>query len=177
MARAPRVNVGGHIYHIINRSNGRLKIFENKDDYIHFENLLEDAKKLVDMRIISYCIMPNHWHLILYPKKDGDLSVFMQWLTLTYTQQYHVRKETVGHGHLYQGRYKSFLVAKDQYLIQVIRYVEQNPLRAKLVKKSEDWRWGSAWKRYNPLGLKNKKILSDSPVDLPHDYLKWAQSG
>ncbi len=71
MARAPRVNVGEHIYHIINRSNGRLKIFENKDDYIHFENLLEDAKKLVDMRIISYCIMPNHWHLKTVPDTDS----------------------------------------------------------------------------------------------------------
>lgn len=173
MSRAPRVNIGEEIYHIINRSNGRLKIFENKEDYLHFEKLLEKAKESVDMRIISYTIMPNHWHLVLYPKKDGDLSTFMQWLTLTHTQQYHVRKDTVGHGHVYQGRYKSFLVAKDQYLLQVIRYVEQNPLRAKLVKKSEDWQWGSAWKRYNPLGLKNKKLLSDPPIDLPHDYLKW----
>jgi len=170
MSRAPRVDVGGEVYHIINRTNGRVKIFNTKEDYQHFENLLKEAKKLVDMRIIAYTIMPNHWHLVLYPKKDGDLSVFMQWLTLTHTQQYHVRKNTVGYGHVYQGRYKSFLVSKDNYLLQLIRYVEQNSLRAKLVQKAEDWRWGSAWKRCESRDI---NFLSDCPINLPSNYKSW----
>ena len=167
MSRAPRVDVGQEIYHIINRSNGRVSIFNTQKDYLHFERLLEEAKKLTDMRIIAYCIMPNHWHLVLYPKKDGDLSKFMQWLTLTHTQQYHVRTNTVGYGHIYQGRYKSFLVSKDNYLLQLIKYVEQNPLRAKLVKRAEDWRWGSAYTRFNK---QNKHLISGSPIDLPNNY-------
>jgi len=173
MSRAPRVDVGDEIYHIINRTNGRIQIFNSKEDYLHFENLLREAQKLTDMRIIAYTIMPNHWHLVLYPRHDRDLSVFMQWLTLTHTQQYHVRKNTVGYGHIYQGRYKSFLVSKDNYLLQLIRYVEQNPLRAKLVKKAEDWQWGSAWRRYYLNKTKDKGFLSNIPIDLPNNYRIW----
>ena len=117
-------------------------------------------------------LMPNHWHLVLHPKRDGDLATFMQWLTLTHTQQYHARTKTIGHGHLYQGRYKSFLVQKDKYLLQLIRYVERNPLRATLVRRAEDWQWGSAWRRYQGT-TKEKKLLDDLPVDLPRGYRNW----
>ena len=124
------------------------------------------------MRILAYVLMPNHWHLVLYPRKDGDLQTFMQWLTLTHTQQYHVKTKTIGYGHLYQGRYKAFLVQKDTYLLQLIRYVERNPLRAKLVKKAEQWQWGSAYRRY--LGtVKERKLLTEPPLDLPRDYRSW----
>ncbi|MFZ2522304.1 MAG: transposase [Minisyncoccia bacterium] len=170
MSRVPRVDIGDEIYHVLNRSNGRVKIFNNDKDYKNFVDLLIETKEKFDMRILAYCIMPNHWHLVLYPKKDGDLSKFMQWLSLTHTQRYHVKTETVGFGHLYQGRYKSFLVSRDNYLLQVIRYVEQNPLRAKIVKRAEDWKWGSGFNRFNP---SEKNFVSECPIDLPNDYRQW----
>ncbi len=172
MSRAPRIDVGNEVYHVINRANGRVKIFHSDKDYQHFEKLLLEAKERNDMRILAYVLMPNHWHLVLYPRKDGDLQTFMQWLTLTHTQQYHVKTKTIGYGHLYQGRYKAFLVQKDTYLLQLIRYVERNPLRAKLVKKAEQWQWGSAYRRY--LGtVKERKLLTEPPLDLPRDYRSW----
>jgi len=98
MGRAPRVDVGDLVYHVVNRANSRRTIFEMPDEYKHFEMLLEDAIERFDMRLLAYTLMPNHWHLLLYPRADGDLSRFMQWLTLTHTQQYHVWKQTTGYG-------------------------------------------------------------------------------
>ncbi len=172
MGRAPRVDIGGEVYHVINRANNRMQIFHNDADYQHFELLLKEAKKRSDMRILAYILMPNHWHLLLYPKHDGDLGQFMQWLTLTHTQQYHAKTKTIGHGHLYQGRYKSFIVEQDSYLIQLIRYVERNPLRAKLVRKAEAWQWGSAWRRFEG-NREQQRLLDALPATLPHKYREW----
>ena len=172
MTRLARVDVGGEIYHVINRANGRMQIFNTEDDYLLFENLLSEAKELTDMRILAYTLMPNHWHLVLYPRKDGDLGLFMHRLTNAHTRHVHTRTKTIGSGHLYQGRYKSFIVDTDKYLLALIKYVERNPVRAKLVRNCENWRWGSAWQRIkgNP---KEKKPLDPSPTPLPHGYTKW----
>ncbi len=172
MARIPRAAVGDMVYHVINRSNGRLTIFKEENDYKAFERILEEAKEKYSMRILSYCIMPNHWHFIMYPKKGEDLANFIRWVTLTHTQRWHVKNKTVGEGHLYQGRYKSFPIQKDEYFLQACRYVERNPLRAKLVKKAEDWRWSSLW--INVRGNnQQKKLLSNWPLEKPKDYLSW----
>ena len=170
MGRSPRVDIADTIYHAINRANARVKIFNTPADYILFENILTEAKERVNMRILAYCIMPNHWHLILQPRNDGDLSRFMQWLTLTHTQRWHVAKETIGAGHLYQGRYKAFPIQNDEYLLWVCRYVERNALRAKLVQRAENWRWGSAWRHSNHTG---EEMLDLWPVDRPRDYFQW----
>lgn len=172
MGRAPRVDIGNLVYHIVNRANGRQTIFHKPDEYHHFETLLKNAVDRFDTRLLAYVLMPNHWHLIVYPKGDGDLSAFMQWLTLTHTQQYHVWKQTTGYGHIYQGRYKSFLVEKDAYLLTVIKYVERNPVRAKLAKRVEGWRWGSGYRRLDG-SKKEKSLLIDPPVDLPRNYRTW----
>lgn len=172
MGRAPRVDIGNQPYHVINRADSRRTIFTEPDEYRHFEMLLKNAAARFDMRILAYVLMPNHWHLILYPRDDGDVSLFMQWLTLTHTQQYHVWKQTTGQGHVYQGRYKSFLIEKDSYLLTAIKYVERNPVRANLVRKVETWRWGSGYRRLN--GTANERLLlSDSPIDLPRNYRSW----
>ena len=169
MGRAPRVDVGNQVYHIVNRANARRTIFNNPDEYVHFEILLKRAVEKFNMRLLAYALMPNHWHLLVYPRGDGDVSLFMQWLTLTHTQQYHVWKQTTGHGHIYQGRYKSFLVEKDAYLHTVIKYIERNPVRAKLVRKVEAWKWGSGYRRLDG-GSKERSLLSDLPIDLPRNY-------
>ena len=127
------------------------------------------------MRILSYCLMPNHWHMVLYPAQDGDLSRFLHWITLTHTQRYHAAKRTIGHGHIYQGRYKSHVVQTNEYYLQLVRYVERNPLRAGLVTHAEDWRWGSLWRRI--LGTSEAKtLLADWPVPLPEGYLTWVNA-
>ncbi|MEK7118518.1 MAG: transposase [Patescibacteria group bacterium] len=104
-----------------------MQIFDTESDYRLFEKLLWDAKELTDMRILAYVLMPNHWHLVLYPKNDGDLGMFMRRLTNAHTRHVHTRTKTVGSGHLYQERYKSFIVDTDNDLLALITYVERNP--------------------------------------------------
>ncbi|MBP9759950.1 MAG: transposase, partial [Candidatus Pacebacteria bacterium] len=172
MPRLARVDVGGEIYHVINRANGRMQIFDTDDDYLLFEELLREAKALTDMRILAYVIMPNHWHLVLHPKNDGDLGTFMHRLTNAHTRHVHVRTQTIGTGHLYQGRYKSFMVEDGKHLLTLIKYVERNPVRAKLTTRCEHWRWGSAWRRICGSG-EQQKILDISPTPFPHPYKEW----
>lgn len=172
MGRSLRVDVGDYVYHILNRANARGKLFAKKGDYALFESVLAEAKERIDMRIMAYCVMPNHWHLVLYPRADGDLTEFMAWLTLTHTQRWHAYHETAGSGHLYQGRYKSFLCEDDAHFLTVARYVERNPKRASLVKKADDWQWGSVWRREHG-SSEQKKLLDDWPVPPPRDYLSF----
>lgn len=172
MPRIHRVDVGEHVYHVINRANARVPIFENDTDYELFETILTEGKEKYDMRILAYCLMPNHWHLVLCPKNDGDLSKFMSWVTNTHTRRWHVMKKTVGHGHLYQGRYKSFLCQTDAHFLTLVRYVERNAQKANLVKRAENWKWSSVWRREK--GTQNhKKLLSSWSVSMPQNYLSW----
>jgi len=172
MPRNARVDIGNEIYHVINRAVGRTQIFNKPKDYQLFEELLFDAQETVNMRMLAYVIMPNHWHLLLYPKQDGDMSTFMHRLTNKHTRQVHVQTKTIGHGPLYQGRYKSFVVDSDAYYLSLIKYIERNPVRAKLTDKCEDWQWGSAWRRSQ--GEKpTQKLLDELPQDLPEHYQSW----
>jgi putative transposase len=101
----------------------------------------------VPMRLLSYCLMPNHWHLVLWPRADGELSEFMRLVTVTHTQRWHAHHQSAGTGPLYQGRFKSFPIQKDEHLLAVCRYVERNPLRARLVERAEQWQLGSLFLR------------------------------
>jgi len=172
MGRVRRVDVGGMVYHALNRGNFRSALFKSQGHYEEFLALLEESLNFVPMRILAYCLMPNHWHLVLYPRADGDLSKFLQRITLTHTQRYRARTRTVGYGHLYQGRYKSLLVQGDQHFLALVRYVERNAKRAALVKRAEDWPWSSVYaRRY---GDENrKKMLSRWPIAEPDNYLQW----
>ena len=169
MARQPRIDLAGYTYHVINRASGRVPIFNTRHDYEQFEEVLEEARERVDMGIAAYCIMPNHFHLGLQPKVDGDVQTFMGWLTKTQTQRWHAAHKTIGHGHLYQGRYKSFIVNDDQYYLTLMRYIEQNPLRAKLVDDATVWQWGSAYRRYKG-SIEEKKLLDAWRVPEPNNY-------
>ena len=172
MARVERTDIGDYVYHIINRANARVQIFNSDKDYQLFESILEEAVEKFDMRLLAYCIMPNHWHLVLYPKNNGDLALFMGWLTNTHTRRWHTEKGTIGQGHLYQGRYKSFLCQDDNHFLSLMRYVERNAKKANLVKKAENWKWSSVWRRENGT-IKQKKFLSSWTVSEPKNYLNW----
>jgi putative transposase len=171
MPRVARVLVGDMVYHCLNRSNGRVTLFHDAPDYRHFEDLLLEGVELTGMRILAYCIMPNHWHLVLYPRNDGDMGEFMRWITTTHVRQRRAMTETIGYGSLYQGAYKSFPVETEHYLQQLMVYVEQNPLRAKLVQKAEDWQWSSLYRREKGT-VQQQKLLADLPVTQPTDYLR-----
>src|SRR6185436_17517799 len=101
----------------------------------------------IAIRILKFCLMPNHWHLLLWPYADGDLSRFMHWLCVTHTQRWHRRNGTSGTGHIYQGWYKAFPVESNSHLTTVAKYVERNALRARLVPKAEEWKWSSLHQR------------------------------
>ena len=172
MPRTLRSDIADICYHVINRANARMQIFSTPKEFQEFEQVISEAQEKVDMRIYSYVIMPNHWHMILSPYNDGDLQRFMARLTMTHTQRWHRDHGSVGTGHLYQGRYKAFPVSTDEYFLTACRYGEQNPLRAKLVSRSEDWRWGSLWRREFGSG-EERAILSPWMTKAPQAYLQW----
>jgi putative transposase len=138
------------IYHVLNRANGRRTIFRKPADFDAFEEILGQAIERFEMRLLAYIVMPNHWHLMLWPENDGDLSRFTGWLTLTHTQRWHAHRRTAGSGHVYQGRFKSFPIQDDEHYLTVCRYVERNALRAGLVTRAEMWRWSSLYRWKQP---------------------------
>ena len=142
MPRRARAIEGGLAYHVLNRANARLPLFKKPADYSAFEQVLEEAFEREPLRILGYCLMPNHWHLVVWPTAgaDNQVSEFMRWLTVTHTQRWHAHRHSAGTGHLYQGRFKSFPIQGDEHLYTVLRYVERNPVRANLVAQAELWR-------------------------------------
>jgi putative transposase len=116
--------------------------------------------------------MSSHWHLILWPADDGQLTAFMRWLTLTHAQRWKHAHDAVGHGHLYQGRFKSIPIEQDEHLLTALRYVERNPVRADLTARAEDWPWGSCFaRRHRSHSL--WPVLSEWPLDRPANWLQW----
>ncbi|MBI3251346.1 MAG: transposase [Candidatus Andersenbacteria bacterium] len=175
MGRSPRTDVGDIVYHVLNRANNRTAIFGKPNDYQAFQDVLKQAKEKYPMRILAFCLMPNHWHLVLHPAADGQLAPFMRWVTLTHTQRWHAHYKNVGYGHLYQGRYKSFPVQTDEHFLQLVRYVERNAKRANLSKEAEDWQWSSLYIRQFG-DDEQRKILSPWPVDTDDNYIEWVNT-
>jgi putative transposase len=172
MPRPLRTAPGGFVYHVLNRANGKRRIFEHDRDYSAFERVLGRRQERIPMPVFSWCVMPNHWHLLLWPREDGDLSRYMRLVTLTHTQRRHAYCASAGTGHLYQGRFKSFVVQSDTHFLTVSRYVEANALSAKLVKRAEDWRWGSLWRVVHGKWDQRPQI-HPWPVTRPSDWLGY----
>ncbi|MEX0774346.1 MAG: transposase [Phycisphaeraceae bacterium] len=175
MPRRRREATGGIVFHVLNRAVARLTIFENDGDYQAFEKVLAQSVQRMGTRLLAYCLMPNHFHLVVWPRGDGELSQFMRLLTVTHTQRWHAHHHTSGTGPLYQGRFKSFPVQADEHYLALCRYVERNALRANLVERAQDWRWGSLWRRRAaaPGGLPGEGlILSSWPVAEPGHWLR-----
>jgi putative transposase len=167
MPRTARAAVGGVVYHVLNRGNGRMGIFRKPGDYQAFLDLLILGKERAQIELFGFCLMPNHWHLVLRPQRGADLAAYLSWVTNTHVKRYraHYRRTS---GHLYQGRYKSFPVQEDEYFLTLLRYVEANPLRARLVTQAQAWRWSS-------LGCQQQiasQLLSPWPLKRPADWLQ-----
>jgi len=163
MGRPQRAAEGGYVYHVLNRANARMRIFEKDRDYEAFEQILEEAVARTETRLLAYCLMPNHWHLVVWPQADGELSNFVGWLTLTHTQRWHAHRHSSGSGHVYQGRFKSFPVQGDDHFYTLCRYVERNALRANLVARAEAWPWGSLYRWHSGTTIQ-KALLSAWPL-------------
>src|SRR5260221_9398827 len=117
-------------------------------------------------RLLAYCVMGNHWHLVVWPRQDGELSQFVGWLTVTRTQCWHAFRQSTGSGHVYQGRFKSFPVQEDEHLFTVARYVERNALRANLKRRAEHWRWCSLY-RWLRDSADDRRLLAAWPSPRP----------
>jgi putative transposase len=173
MPRPLRTTLGGLVYHVLNRANGKRTIFHGHQDYLAFERVLGEAQERVSMRLLAWCLMPNHWHLLLWPRNDGDLSKYVRLATLTHAQRLHANRESAGTGHIYQGRFKSFVVQNDAHFLTVARYVEANALRANLAQRAEDWRWSSLWRIARGRADELPRIHS-WPVQRPTAWLSYA---
>jgi putative transposase len=170
MPRKPRNCPGGVVFHVLNRAVAQIRILRTDKDFLAFEKTLEEAHQRHPLEIFSYCVMANHWHLVVRPLEDGDLSRFVSWLTMSHAQRWRHSHGTVGYGPLYQGRFKAFPIQEDAHLLTVLRYVERNPVRAGLVKHAEDWRWSSLHRRLNSA---DKPLLSPWPLRPRSDWLDW----
>jgi len=169
MPKKKRIIKGGIAYHVLNRANGRLKIFKKDQDFIAFENILAEGIERFGMRVCGYCIMSNHWHMLLWPDADNVLPDFMHWVTLTHVRRWHAAHGTEGIGHVYQGRYKSFPVQSSWHYLKTLRYIEANPMRAGLVEDSSDWQWSSLTRRKQPT---TPFPISPGPVAIPDNWQK-----
>lgn len=141
MGRGPRVKIPGIIYHVINRGNNKQIIFREEEDYKRYTKLLERYKERYGFKLYSYALMSNHIHLLIESGEKGSISKIMQGLTLAHTRYFNIRYKSSGH--VWQGRFKSPIVGEDSYLLEVSRYIELNPVRAKIVKDPKDYPWSS----------------------------------
>ena len=153
MPRIPRGHLAGHAFHVLNRGNGGATVFHTDGDYRAFVDLLAAAKARHPVKLLAFCLMPNHFHLVLQPTRGTAISSFMQWWMTSHVRRYH--RHYHSHGHVWQGRFKSFPIQQDAHLLTVIRYVLQNPVRAHLVDRAPDWPWSS---------LRFPQLLAPSPL-------------
>jgi putative transposase len=177
MARKPRIITPGHIYHVLNRASARLTIFHKPADYLAFEKILLQAQQKFPVPLLAYALMPNHFHLLLWPQTPAHakrLSDFMRWLTVTHTQRHHAHYHTEGTGHLYQGRFKTFPVEGNFHFRTVARYIEQNPLKAKLVDRAELWPFCSLHHRLHPTP-ESQQLLAPWPEPPKISTAHWLE--
>ena len=165
MPRIPRAFVDGFIYHVSNRGNGKRNVFHKAEDFQTFANLLRLGKGLYSIKVLAYCLMPNHFHVVAWPSKAEDLSKWMQWLMTIHVRRYHQVYST--NGHVWHGRFKSFIVQQDDHLLTLMKYVESNPLRWGLVHSSREWKWSSY---VETIENKSKEIEHLSTLSLPDDW-------
>ena len=170
MPRTARASVGNVCYHVLNRGNAQNEVFHNDGDYGSFLKLLNQANERVSMRLLSFCLMPNHFHLVAWPRNDGDLSRWMQWLMTSHVRRYHRHYDSSGH--VWQGRFKAFPIQSDEHLLTVMRYVERNPVRAKTIpiRKAQNWSWSSAG---TPPSDYEVVKLHAGPIKKKANWINW----
>ena len=162
---------GEYIFHVMNRAIAGTQLFARPEDYQAFEGIMAEACLRVPMRLLAYCLMPNHWHMMLWPVEAGDLSRHMHWLTMTHARRWRQYRDSPGRGHVYQGPFKAFPIEMASGVICVGRYIERNALTANLVQRAEEWRFGSLWRRTHPHISDGVPPLFEWPVVRPTDWI------
>lgn len=171
MPRTARASAGNVVYHVINRGNARNDVFHKPEDFAAFLKLMRQASERLPMRLLAYCLMNNHFHLVLWPHEDGDLSRWMQWLMTAHVRRYHRHYQSSGH--VWQGRFKAFPIQQDEHLLTVLRYVERNPVGANVVRKAQRYSWSSAAEKVPGDDVPK---LHKGPVPRGHDWLDWVNT-
>jgi putative transposase len=136
--------IAGYTFHVLNRGVRRLRLFDSDGDYDAFIKAFAEAQARFPVEVFALCLMPNHFHFVVRPTEDGQLAEFMRLGTGTHSKRWHEHRGSAGTGAVYQGRYKAFPVQSDRYFLAACRYVEANPVRARLVRSGAHWRWSSA---------------------------------
>jgi putative transposase len=169
MPRRIMSGTAGLTFHVINRGVRKLRLFDHAGDYRAWLRAFAEAQERVPVDVFAYCLMPNHFHLVVRPREDGHLAEFMRLGTVTHSMRWHQYRASGGTGAVYQGRYKAFPVQSNHYFYNVCRYVEANAFRGSLVPRAEDWPWGSLSVRCNKCkGL----VLCEWPILQPLDWLE-----
>lgn len=179
MARTPRKAPGGYIYHVLNRSANGMKIFRDPDDYAIFEQVLMEIHQRVPIRILAWCLMEDHWHFVVRPLHDRELTAFFRRLAQSHAMRWRLVRNAVGEEHVYEGRFKAAPVQSGNHLLQICRFVERNALAEGLVRQAENWRWGSLWVRCRKGDLRRvdrlERLLASEPVKRAGSLARWVK--
>jgi putative transposase len=169
MPRTARAIEANLIYHVLNRGNGRMRLFHKDEDFAAFEKILAEGLERYPVQLLTYCLMSNHWHLVVRPSTDSALSRLMGWIGVTHVRRHRAHYGDEGGGHLYQGRFKSFPVQDDSHFLTLCRYVEANPFRAKLIERADHWRWSGLHARIHG----NKPFAMEIwPLPQPRNWIQ-----
>lgn len=162
-------------FHVMNRSANRLPLFSTCADYEAFMAVMVEAGERIPVRLLTYAVMPNHWHFVIWSRKEGDISQHLQWLTGTHAQRWRAAHDSRGAGAVYQGRFRWVPVQHDLHLLRACRYVERNPLRAGLVSRAERWPWSS--RASADCRTCQHPEVSAWPISKPDDWLEFVNEG
>lgn len=167
MPRSARGTVGGTCYHVYSRTIEPIHVFGEPAECCKFVELLDCVQKRNPLELLAACVMPNHFHLVVRPRRNADLGRWMHWLLTTHVRRWHSQQRSSGP--IWQSRFKAFPIAPDEHLLSVMRYVEANALRARLVARAEQWPWSSLnWRRSQPVPV----VLTAPPLPLPRDWIE-----
>ena len=150
-------------------------MFRKEGDFQAFQRVLVEAHERQPIRVLAYCVLSNHWHFVVWPMADGQVTDYFRWLAHTHAMRWRVAHRTVGYGHLYQGRFKSFPVQSDGHLLTVARYVERNAVGAGLVERAEQWTYGTLYARSHAADP-TREIVADWPMERPADWVERANT-
>lgn len=167
MPRDRRRVYSGIPYHAANRRVDRGLLFRKPSDYREFLHLLTKGKERYPVSVFGLCLMPNHFHTLVRPAEDGALSAYFHWVLGCYSRHIRTRTHTSGSGHVFQQRFWTGPITDDRHFLSVLRYIERNPLSAKLVEQAEQWPWSSFALRQTGAD----DLLDAMPVALPSDWV------
>ena len=170
MPKRNLAHTGGHVFHVMNRAARRARLFETADDYLAFIAVIAEAQQRIDLPLLAYCVMPNHFHLVAWPCEDEQLPRFMCWFQSTHGRRWNVFRGSRGAGAVYQGRYRASAIQTDRHFLTVCRYVERNALRAGLVTRAQDWAWSSLFERCKN---SNRIRLAAWPISPSPDWVEF----